>query len=273
MPQFPKPFFRPARRLWYVQLDGKQINLGSSRQEAFDQYHKIMGGRLHGSCDENVVAILETFLEWAHQNTAVGTYDWYQRHLQAFAGWIGCDLRISQLTPNHFTQLFAKRPNWSNSTRNGVCRAVQRAVNWATEQRLIDRSPIAKMRKPKCKTREVIITSEEFDEYLTLIKGEHFKELLVAAWETGARPQELTCLEARHVDLANGRWLFPVNESKGKKMPRIVYLSEEALLITRKLMLRHPQGSLFRNEEGNPGTRNHLRVPSAVYRLPLACGG
>ena len=31
MPHFPKPFFRRKKDRWYVQLDGKQINLGSDR--------------------------------------------------------------------------------------------------------------------------------------------------------------------------------------------------------------------------------------------------
>jgi hypothetical protein len=35
MTHFPKPFCRPARSLWYVQIDGKQINLGADKTEAF----------------------------------------------------------------------------------------------------------------------------------------------------------------------------------------------------------------------------------------------
>ncbi len=35
MSHFPKPFYRSTRRLWYVQLAGKQINLGPDREAAF----------------------------------------------------------------------------------------------------------------------------------------------------------------------------------------------------------------------------------------------
>ena len=33
--KYSKPFFCPSRRLWYVELDGKQLNLGSDRDAAF----------------------------------------------------------------------------------------------------------------------------------------------------------------------------------------------------------------------------------------------
>ena len=42
MPHFPKPFFRASRSLWYVQVDGKQHNLGRDEKAAFEKYHDLM---------------------------------------------------------------------------------------------------------------------------------------------------------------------------------------------------------------------------------------
>ena len=42
MPHYPKPFFRAPRGLWYVQIDGRQVNLGPDRDEAFRRYHDLM---------------------------------------------------------------------------------------------------------------------------------------------------------------------------------------------------------------------------------------
>ena len=42
MPRFPKPFFRDDRGLWYVQIEGKQHNLGRDKGEAFRRYHLLM---------------------------------------------------------------------------------------------------------------------------------------------------------------------------------------------------------------------------------------
>ena len=42
MPHFPKPFYRPARRLWYVQIGKKQVNVGPEKGVAFQRYHAMM---------------------------------------------------------------------------------------------------------------------------------------------------------------------------------------------------------------------------------------
>src|SRR5262249_52194844 len=105
---------------------------------------------------------------------------------------------------------------------------------------------------------------------LHYFKSESIRELLVTVWETGCRPQEATAVEARHVDLELARWVFPVDESKGETIPRVVYLGEDALAITRKLMARHPTGPLFRNEDGNAWTRWSLNC--LFGRLQIAHG-
>jgi len=45
------------------------------------------------------------------------------------------------------------------------------------------------------------------------------------------------------------RWVFPEIPGKGNN-PRIVYLTDLALEITRRLVLKHPEGPLFRNTRG-----------------------
>ena len=61
-------------------------------------------------------------------------------------------------------------------------------------------------------------------------------------------------MEARHVDLANQRWVFQKSEAKMKRITRVVYLTDRALEITRRSMLAHPEGPLFRNSNGKPWT-------------------
>jgi hypothetical protein len=84
MPRFPKPFFRQSRKLWYVQVGGKQINLGSNRDQAFEQYHALMGDkRAASSCSIRVAAvlvveILDAFLEHCQIHNSPATYQWYR---------------------------------------------------------------------------------------------------------------------------------------------------------------------------------------------------
>jgi integrase len=72
------------------------------------------------------------------------------------------------------------------------------------------------------------------------------------------------------VDLVLGRWVFPVEESKGKNFPRIVYVTGRALEITRRLVLANPTGPLFLNDDGRPWNRHS--VACAFGRLQVAAG-
>jgi hypothetical protein len=45
MAHYPKPFFRARRGLWYVQIEGKQFNLGPDKDAAFKTYHGLMQQR------------------------------------------------------------------------------------------------------------------------------------------------------------------------------------------------------------------------------------
>ena len=47
-------------------------------------------------------------------------------------------------------------------------------------------------------------------------------------------------MTAGHVDMANARWVIPKSKAKGKHAPRIVYLEDESLRISKCLMLKHP---------------------------------
>jgi hypothetical protein len=40
--KFPRPYFRSQRGTWCVQLRGRQITLGSDRDEAFRLCHRMM---------------------------------------------------------------------------------------------------------------------------------------------------------------------------------------------------------------------------------------
>jgi integrase len=104
---------------------------------------------------------------------------------------------------------------------------------------------------------------------LARVPDRAFRDLLITTWETGCRPQESLRVEARHVDLANSRWVFPASEAKGD-IPRIVYLTERAAEITRRLLLQFPEGKLFRNSLGKPWTTE--AVNCAFIRLQIRLG-
>lgn len=271
MPQYPKPFHRPARGLWYVQLDGKQLNLGSDRDEAFRRYHELMGRARDAPrvvAGDTILAILDEFLGWCQAHKAGRTYDWYRDYLESFAKSLPGDLAVAQLKPFHVQRWVDSQPGWKTGKRGAIV-AVQRAFNWAARMGLIEQNPLRHVEKPPAGRRDVVITPEEFARILGRVKDEEFRDLLTVCWETGCRPQEALMVEARHVDLQEGCWVFAVEESKGKRHRRVVYLTDAALELTRRLMAAHPAGPLFLNTDGLPWTPFALNCRFARLRLAL----
>lgn len=259
----PKPFWREFTKCWYVQIGKKQVRLDPDREEAYRRYHEIMARKPEEPLEEKpasgqlVIQVLDTFLDWVKANKAEKTYTWHKNHIQAFCDDIPRTLTIDQLKPFHLTRIMDAQ-TWAPSTKNGFGRSVQRAIRWANRQGIIDRNPIAFVEKPGCEAREVVVSPEEFEKLLASARDQAFRDVLITAWETGCRAQELTKVEARHVDLANNRWIFKIRESKGKKRVRTVYLTERAAEITRRLVKRYPTGRLFRNEDDEPWQKDTI---------------
>ena len=83
--KYPKPWHRPVRGVWYVTIDGNQFNLGPDKDQAFEQYHRLMTmppeQRLVG---DSLAEILDAFLEWCAAHRAQRTYEWYKERAQQF---------------------------------------------------------------------------------------------------------------------------------------------------------------------------------------------
>jgi len=178
--------------------------------------------------------------------------EWYRYRLQRFIEKYP-DLRASHLRPYH-VETWADGYRLSVTSRRNYLRSVKRCMKWAKKQGYIDRNPIEDLEVPVAEHREVAVTEEEFGRFLGFIRNEAFRELVTVTWETGCRPQESLRVEARHVDLQNQRWVFRKSESKMKRITRVIYLTDTALAITRRLILAHPEGPLFHNTSGKPWT-------------------
>ncbi|MBT4868311.1 MAG: tyrosine-type recombinase/integrase [Planctomycetaceae bacterium] len=261
----PQPWFRPSRNTWYVAVNGKLVNLNTAdRDEAFGRWHELMvqSPEPPDSPTVAVLIILAAFAEWAEKHTKPMTYDWYRRFLESFGRSISSDLRVADLKPFHVTRWLDGNPQWGDSGRRGAITSLKRAFQWALDEGYIDRSPVASIKKPPTPRRETVLTKEQEKIVLAEASDEVFRNLLTAIQETGVRPQEIWRVEARHVDLENKLWVFPIGENKtGRKTqkPRIVFLTPTALEITRKLMKKHLNGPLFRNSRGEPWTPNAVR--------------
>jgi integrase len=217
---------------------------------------------------DTVLGVLDAFLDWCQKHRAGRTYDWYRDYLESFARTVSAGLTIDCLKPFHVQQWLDANTGWISGKRGAVI-AVQRAFNWAVRMGLIAANPVRSIEKPQAGRREHVIGDDQYATLLGLVRDCEFRDLLTLCWETGCRPEDALSVEARHVDLQNGCWAFPVQESKGKKHQRVVYLTDIGLAITRRLMLAHPTGPLLRNTDGLAWSPSALNCRFARLRLAL----
>jgi integrase len=252
------PWLRKGRG-WYVTIGGRQHPLGPDKNEAYRRFHELMTRPVDGdssSAPASVLEILEDFLAWTEDHRAPDTFRWYQGHLRSFAKALvedrGRELLVDQLRPLDVRRWLERHPRWNGTTQRQAITALQRAMNWAERMGYLDRSPLRSIEKPRANVRERTVSAEHYAQMLELTAGDAFRDLLVTSWETGCRPQESLRVEARHVDLIARRWVFAPSEAKGGRRPRIVYLTDAALDVTRRRVKEFPDGPLFRNSRGAP---------------------
>lgn len=267
----PRPFFRTSEKRWYVKFDGKSKCLGKDRDEAFEMYFALMANRKPVTAETTVQELLGKFLSWCELHRDPLTYQWYRDRLCSFQGHIGTTLKLSALKPHHITAWLDSQFTGKSSTyRHGLVRAVVRAFNWASKEGHIADNPIRGVERPAYEPREVYVTPQQWERVLAKVKEtDPFRDFLLILRATGCRPQEARKVEARHFDRDSETWTFTVKESKGKKHKRIVPLNNEALAITRRLAMKHPEGKLFRNEDGNPWSKSGINSRFTRLRAKL----
>ncbi|MCA9092035.1 MAG: tyrosine-type recombinase/integrase [Planctomycetaceae bacterium] len=270
MPHFPKPFFKKSRRQWYVEIDRRQISLGSDREAAFRRYHELMREPQHHQPVSSTAfsAIADAFLDWVKQHRAPDTFEWYRYRMERFCLRYP-DLTSGQIRPYHVQQWVDSYPDLTRTSKRNYVRTLKRCCKWATQQGYIDADPLQHLEVPGADRRETLVTAEQYAELLALVRDDDFRDLVVTTWESGCRPQESLRVEARHVDVARRRWVFPKSEAKGKRQPRIIYLSEAAWEITQRRMQLHPTGPIFRNTNCRPWTPDAVNCQFDRLRVRL----
>lgn len=289
MARKPKPWWREDRQAWFVTIDGTRYNLGPDEAAADREYHRLLSlppevrtPQVSTSTAGLTVAdVFERFLDWVEKHRAPRTYDWYKEHIQSFTNTLAkaSEMPVSDLRPFYVVEWADRRRSWGANYRRGALIAIQRPFNWAAKLGYIATSPLPYLEKPQPQRREEVITVDQWrtirDHYP---QGDCFRDLLEFAWETGCRPQEVKAIEARHLQLAQHRVVFPPLEAKGKKRTRIIYLTPRAQEIVATLLKARQQGLLFLNAKGRPWTaatmscrftrlKKHLGVRYCAYLL------
>ncbi len=259
MPREPKPWFRKDRDAWFVTIRGTRHNLGPNKKQAYARFYELIKEPEQpksvpaAKSNDAFVVLADKYLEWTSIHRAGPTHEWYRYRIERFCQRYP-ELKTSDLKPYHVQQWVDSYPELSQTSRRNYIRSVKRCLEWARLQGYIAANPIDGIEVPSAERRELLITPSDFSEMLSFIPDPTLRELCQVTFDTGCRPQESLRLEAKHIDFSFDRWVFPIKASKGKRAPRIVYLTPFAMDVCKRLAVANPQGLLFRNREGNPWT-------------------
>ena len=282
MPRPGKPFWKKSHRAYYANIAGRPVRLGTTWEEAETEFHRLKfeqkstqpesghKGTIDEACKQShhqtdmVVDVCTKYLAHLQKNRTERTFQWYRDTFKLFCKEIGRDLTVNELIPHHLTDWANRHADkWSPTTRFNYIRAVQGAFRWAARQRIIKNNPIEYVEKPTPESREVIITDKQWNSVLaTYPEDDPFRDLLVFAQGSGARPQESKKIERRHLQQGGRVAIFLKSESKKKgkrKRNRILYIPPPLRAMLKRLCEKNPEGPLFRNEDGNPWTTNSIR--------------
>ena len=258
MPRKPKPYFRKQAKAWYFSTGGRRYSLGKDKDAAHRKFEQMMADRASISSHVNTLYDLsQVFLDWVQDNRKEGTYNRHKPYLEKFIKHVGKRLCVADLKPFHITKWLSKHPTWNSTTQSDAIKTVQRMLNWAIEEGYINSSPIAKIKKPTRRRREVVYTEKQWKLIRSHVK-DGFVDYLDFLWLTGCRPKEARDIEFRHVDLKNNLVVFESSEAKGE-IARAIFLTEESREIVERLLTKYKEGLLFRNRNGDPWTKDSVK--------------
>jgi integrase len=198
------------------------------------------------------------FLADAMTRVKSNTLQTYRQLLSHFTGAFG-NLLAAGLTKKRLTH-FASRREWSDSYRSNLIGTITSVYRWGVENKLVVSNPVEGIKRPRKASRgaSCVVTPEAFAR-LRDAASATFRPLLVLLYETGARPSELTRIEAADIDFVIGVARLvdhKTAESSGK--PRLIVLSDSARDVCRELAKQRPTGTLLATVAGKPWTKSKI---------------
>jgi integrase len=291
--RLPKPWKRKSNGKWYVEWCGKQIDLGTDKKAAHTKYNEMLRENQIGPGAPRIAArqeltmheLIDTYAAWIKDNRAESSYEVKKFLFEALktaehevAGKmvpvIPATLPASAMTPLIVEQFFRTQPKIkSPTTKWDKITVLISMFNWGVRMGALAENPIAGMPKPTPRVRQDFVPEERFNDLFKNIKNKALEDFVTVMLESGARAQEMFDFEAEHYDDKLKAFVLTIEDSKGNKRSRVVYLTPRADAIVQRLIAQYPQGKLFRNTRGNPWTKDSINCQMRRLKTKLGMPG
>jgi integrase len=255
------PWYRESKGTWYATIGGKKTSLGvrgaGNRKAAEEAWHDLCANgkpKVDDTPEPMTVAeVVAGFLADADGRVKPKTLRWYRDFLEPFSQRHGA-AKADDLTPT-LVESYARKPNWSSSTRHDFLGALAGVFRWAERGRLITRSPLLGLRRPPKTSRgsSSLLTADEHARLLEVATPQ-FRLFLTVLYATGARPGEVAAITAENLDADAGLVRLAEHKTAHKGKVRVLYLSPDTVALLKRQKMRHPVGALLRNRTGKPWT-------------------
>jgi integrase len=286
------PRYFPSKGGYFCTIKGERHCLAKGPEDDADvrdaadrKYHELMLSTPIGlegdraTCGE----VLDRYLASVKNHRKPSTLDVWRRMYDAFKPALG-GVKARDLKPHMVTAWLAKmeeeRPHpthgttrWTSGTRFIALTALKAAFNWAVEQEVLSRNPVAKLKKPRARSRggDQLLDPAGHQKLYDAAEV-RLKDFLLAMYDTGARPGEVARVTAADFNPDIGAWVLAEHKTERLGRKRVIYLTPRLAGLTEQLAAKYPAGPLFRNRCGRPWRLKTLDMAFQRLRRRLKLG-
>src|SRR5262245_870826 len=169
-----------------------------------------------------------------------------------------------------------QRRFWKAGQRRTVVTSLNAAFNWAIEEGIITRNPVAGLEQgePESRAQKAYIDAPLFQKIVSRVRG-NTREYIRVLRLTGARPGEIANARGEDFDPIRKAIVYPWRgnsagfkpKTHASKKDRVIYLAGEALRIILARIERYGGGYLFPSPSKAGGISNRPRSMKAVYNI------
>ena len=262
-----KPYLHKASGCWCTSVDRKRVYLDKDYRVACRKLRELRATETREKqgvtewFDVPFASLADEFLEDIMARKSASTHQSYRYRLLRALRILGTDLRVCELKKLHLAKIEgALSDDCSPTTVKDTVATVQTVFSWAVKHDLLTENPLVGYEKPRGRSRNRIITDEEF-RTLREHSDERFRRVLWALRLTGCRPGEIRHLIWEWVDLETGFWVIPDHKTitqQRQPKPRIIPLPSPILAVCHFLSEEPHRSSdfVFTNAHGKPYTKD-----------------
>ncbi|MGC3970611.1 MAG: tyrosine-type recombinase/integrase [Pirellulales bacterium] len=253
------PWFWAERGEWYVTIKKVRHRLGPDKTEADRQFHLLMAGEAPEPVAQKrdwvfASEVADRFQTALKNERSASTLDWYCQYLDPFKERF-MNARADTLPADAVRDWVNGK--WSSQpSRRAAIRSVKAAFQRAMSDGLIPSCPVLSIKLPGETNRDLVVSKKQYEKVLSAVEDKNFADLIRFVWMSGARPQEAVLISDSHIDVKKSRIVLPIKEAKGKKRPRVIYLTAELLKLLKPRM---GNGVIFRTKRGEPFNKDIVR--------------